>query len=430
VTSKGVEIAVAKDGTGTVNAEVQSALNVCINRDAIARLLPQGDNGALIEGYRVVGGKVATLPSFTVPVYVTVPHKVLASGTGYATEQTVNSFDVSRNYVVIPKGTRMVRITLEVPAIKPGQPCSGVELMALLGDNSTQPFTSRLKARVRNCDIDGSVITDASRLRLEYSTLAPKPGLWDLHVFGSYQFDRSRFALKVDYVNAEATPAKLAGPVATTRSGSVALKIEEASMAAQPDAAKSSFELSALYAETAAQVANNDHVFVPAANAVGGSVMREYPAGTQSVKFATGGSPGNDIDLFVFECDTTAKTPDDDSCELAGKSDGPTDVESVTIKPKGDKAYVVRVEGATVKDEGRFKTTETIRLDAEKGTVAVSGSGPDYRLDYAFGPEQTASSKLFGSELFASGRYEVTGGLFARTAEGTTIAVVPVSVSK
>ena len=64
VTSRGVEVAVAKDGTGTVNVEYESALNVCINRDAIAHDLPQGDNGALIEAYRVVNGKVAVAPLF------------------------------------------------------------------------------------------------------------------------------------------------------------------------------------------------------------------------------------------------------------------------------------------------------------------------------------------------------------------------------
>ena len=252
---------------------------------------------------------------------------MLEHSTGYATEQAIRSFDVSRNYVVIPKGTSMVKLTLEVPALKtdangkalPGQDCSGVELMALLGNNSTAPFTSRAAARVMNCASDGSAVTDPAKRKIEYSTLSPLPGVWDLHVFGLYMYAHSGFTLKVDYVNATASPARSRAPCSALR-GTEELKIGDSSFAAQPDSAKSTFELNGLYAETPSQVANDDACLVP--GSVPG-VLRKYPSGTQSVKFTTGGSAGNDIDLFVFECDAKATTPDDKSCEIAGKSDRP-----------------------------------------------------------------------------------------------------------
>jgi len=94
----------------------------------------------------------------------------------------------------------------------------------------------------------------------------------------------------------------------------------------------------------------------------------------------------------------------------------------------------VRVDGSTVKDAGKFVTTETLRLPGEKGVVSVNASGAgnaaDYKIDYLFGAPQVASSKLLENPLFASGKYWVTGSLSIRASDGTTLAVIPLKVSQ
>jgi hypothetical protein len=208
----------------------------------------------------------------------------------------------------------------------------------------------------------------------------------------------------------------------------VALKIAESSTPAVPSTEKSVFELAGLFASTEAQVAQDGHVIVPGAS---GAVLRKYPADTKSVKITTGGSTGNDIDLTVLECAATATTADDASCAVASISGGPTDVESVTLSPKADKAYAVRVDGYDIKaNDGKFTSTETITTTAESGTVAVSGSGADFSIAYSLSTEQVAASHLLQSELFTGGKYSIVGSLKIRAADGTTIAVVPVKLSR
>ena len=90
----------------------------------------------------------------------------------------------------------------------------------------------------------------------------------------------------------------------------------------------------------------------------------------------------------------------------------------------------VRVEGATVKDAGKFTLDETIGLTPEKGVVTVSGSGPEFRLDYGFDAAAVAASRLLGNPGFVSGKYAVQGALRAVAADGTVLAVVPVTVTR
>lgn len=429
VLGRGVDVAVNADGTGTINPFGASVLNVCLDRAKIAAL-PPGDHGALISAYRTAGGKVSSVASFQVPVYLQVPHQTLSGSNGYRVEGEVKSFDVSRNYVRIPAGTSLVQITLEVAPVKrdargnvaEGESCAGVELMGLQGSNTSPLFPSRLEARVANCDAKGRPVEGDSGRVIRFSQANPSAGTWDLHVFGQYRFARSKYVMRVDYVTASASVKEITGTPAAL-SGTIDWNVQEASFAVAPSAQKSRFELDSLYAETKAQVSKDATVIV-----VGplGS-LRQYPANTQAVTITTGGSPGNDIDLTVLECDATAKNLDDPSCTRAGASGGATDEESVRFVPAEGKAYAVRVDGYDVKDSGAFLSTERITLRDEAGAVTVTGTAPNFRVGYAF--SAVATSPLLNHERFKSGDYAVAGSLTLRTAEGVTLFSVPVLIT-
>jgi hypothetical protein len=164
-----------------------------------------------------------------------------------------------------------------------------------------------------------------------------------------------------------------------------------------------------------------------------GKAIRTYPAGTQSVEITTGSSPGNDLDMVVFECPSTQTDPDKiESCSAIAQSGGPTDEEKVVFTPKPDQTYVTLVVGYAVKDAGAFVSSETIRLTSEKGSIRIvgeTGSANRFRVNYGLSAEQMESSKLLKSELFTSGVYHVSGALTLRTKEKTVLGAVPVRVS-
>ncbi len=433
VLGRGAEVTKAEDGTGTVNAMVASVLNICIDRDAIAKDLPQGDNGALIYAYRKVGGKVSPVASFVVPVYVTVPHKTLAGASAYETQATVSSFGVSRNYVTVPKGASVVRVTLSVPAAKKSasgsaasaDQCMGVELMSLEGTNIAKSFPTRAEARIANCDPTGKPYAEDSPKRtLVFTRTNPTPGIWDLHIFGQYKYAKSNYTMRVDYVVADADIEKIEGGAAALR-GTFHWTIKDSSLSLQPDQAKSSFSLTGLKSVTASKAVQDSSVVAQGPE----GDFRKYSAETESVTIAIGKSPGNDLDLRVVACDASAATaPDPETCAAVGTSGGPTDEEKVTFKPVAGKMYAALVDGYDVKDEGAFESTETIAAGKEQGTVRATGTAPTFTIDYVFSDEQLASSKLLTSTQFTSGKYTLVGDLTIRTSDSVVLDSLPVSI--
>ena len=428
---RGAEVQVGKDGKGAVNPFNSSVLNVCLDRHMITNDLPAGDNGALISAYRVVNGKVSATASFVVPVYVTVPHKRLVDSKGYDTTIDVKSFEVSRNYIDVPVGTSLVMVTLEIPAIKtdaagraaPGQECSGIELMALEGNNLAGSFKTRAEARITNCTTQGAP-SEAKRV-LTIQRQHPNAGIWDLDVLGSYRFPTSHFRMKVDYVTASSSVAKIEGDTSVL-SGAMVWSKKESSVDVSPDTTKSSVSLHGLYSETAGAVPQDGMVMVP--NPTG--IMRSYSADTKSVTITTGGSPHNDIDLIILSCSSDAKDLMDPSCQPIGASNGPTDNESVTFTPKADTLYGAVVSGSTVTNEGNFTSSESIELTREKGSIAVSGAGPDYAVTYNFSGTQISASKLLQNPLFTSGQYMILGSLNLRTATDAVLDIIPIRIKK
>ena len=427
VLGSGVEIGRKEDGSSLINPIGASVLNVCLDREKIASLAP-GDHGAIISAYRVVRGKVAPVAAFQVPVYLQVPHRALVGSNGYEVAGEVKSFGVTRNYVRVAPGTSLIQITLQVPALKrnsagrlaPGESCSGVELMAMLGTNTDKAFASRPEARTANCDAKGNPIDDEKKRTVRFTRANPPAGVWDLHVFGQYRFARSRYVLKVDYVTAAASVKEISGTPAALK-GTFEWKLEETSMSVLPSSEKSRLELDSLLAGTRTKVAKDEFVIVEGPL----GKLRKYPESTQSVRITTGDSPGNDIDLRIIECDADATDLSHPSCADAGASGGSTDVESVTFKPAPDKVYAVRVDGYAVGDEGAFTSTESIRLKAELGSVTVMGIAPQFTIAHSF---VTEGSTLLSNPLFRAGKYAVGGSLTLRTADDVTLYSLPVSI--
>jgi subtilisin family serine protease len=432
IIGEGVVTKAGEDGKGALNPLSLSALNICVDRKMIAKDLKPGDHGALILGHRVVNGKVAVLPSFTVPVYLTIPHQTLANSTAYSIQGKVESFEVKRNYVMIPKGTTLVRVQVEVPALEPNsgkylgedQFCSGVELMSLVGSNVSKPFKTRAAAQISNCNANGGIETDETKRKLSFTLSNPKSSIWDLAIFGSYKFLKSQYEMRVDYLMASSDVEEIKGGI-DALTGSVKLTIQEASFNFYPDLSTSTYELQGLVSEVRSQVQNKGSVYVP--NPQG--MLRTYGDLVKEVTLATHNSPGNDIDLYVYQCPNTVKEPSDPSCVSVGKSDGPTDEESVTFKPQSGKVYVAKVVGAGVNDQGQFSFTETLLSDPEKGKLSISRNAGAFDVQYSMSPEQLGSSLFFNNELFKSAKYGVKGALTLRGADKTVIKSIPVRIN-
>jgi len=213
---EGATVSPKGHGPEALHALLASALNICVDRNKVRYTLPPGDHGALISAYRVEDGKQFEVPSFTVPVYVTVPHHVLKDG--YRTEGKIRNFEVKRHYIEIPAGNGQVKVTLEVPQIKtnadglplPGQSCSGVELWVLNEEGESSAFKSRQEITVSNCNEKGAPLSEhlkqgAKRKRkATYLVSQPSRGIWDLVVVGSYSFFKSDYVLTAEYAGAGA----------------------------------------------------------------------------------------------------------------------------------------------------------------------------------------------------------------------------------
>jgi hypothetical protein len=440
VLGRGVEIQVAANNTGTLNPLPASVLNVCLDRDAIKNKLAPGDHGALIYAYRTVGGKTSPLASFVVPVYLTVPNKTLGDSTSYKVSSKVSSFGVNRNYVTIPKGTSVVKLTMTVPPVaNSATDCSYVVLEGLLGSNSTIAGGGDItKQRAVSCTTTGAIAPDALRT-MTLTEVNPTPGVWDLPVFGIYMFTSSSYTLQVDYVTgtSDTTKIELALGSSTSLAGSLNWTLKDSSMTAIPDPAQSALTLEGLLSSLPSKVAQDGTVYT--SSPLG--QIRAYPDSVKSVTLGIGNSPGNDIDLFIFSCDVppagTALPTDPSQCtDLVGKSDGPTDTESVTFTPDPAKLYVARVSGSTVKDAGAFTSTELLVLAPEKGEITLgasspaAGGGTTYSIGYALSAADISSSALLKNSFFLSGQYVVTGSLSLKAADGTPLMSVPVTVAK
>lgn len=430
---RGVDVHTDENGSSTLSPFPASVLNICLNRDIIRHQLPPGDHGALISAYRIVNGNVSSIPSFWIPVYLQVPHQTLSGSNAYTIQSTVKSFGLSRNYLNIPKGTSLVQLTVEVPPLKldsnglplPGEKCSGVELMALMGNNTEALLPNRKSARISNCNPQGRPVLESERRRVVVTKVNPREGTWDLHIFGQYKYPYSKYQLRMDYLTSNTNTQEITGQIASL-TGSLNWTIQESSLSVIPDYSKSNYLLNALSASIVLKIAQEQIVVIP--NPQG--EIRSYPADTKSVTITTGGSPGNDIDLSVLECPPTlSEASRPQNCQEAGRSGGASDEETVTFTPKPEKVYLAAVRGYDIKENGSFSSTEEIEFAPEYGSVSIEGIGPIFQIKYGFTEAQLAGSHLASSQLFASGKYQLRGSLNLRSSSDLPLFSVPVRVT-
>ncbi len=400
-----------------------SALNVCLDRKKLATA-KAGEHGALIKGYRTVDGKVSAIPSFIVPVFMQIPHKVLAGSKGFETSGSVGSLQVKRHFVEVPKGTSLLKVVLELPEaeLKDGRVagCSGVQLNVLEGNNSAKPpeFAGdmRYDAIARSCNIQGGL--DGANRTVTIIRSNPTPGTWDVHIFGRPIFAQSSYKLSVEYSRIDASKKEVQGDLAALN-GTIDMKVEEASLDVTPDAEKSTYTLSALYQESKEKIAEKQRVIVTRPDK---SKARSYKENVESVVVSIGGSAGNDLDLSVHSCDDSTL----ENCVLVGESTTPTDVESVQFEPDPRRVYYAEVAGFTVnKFGGAYLFSETQNLkDREEGTVEVNAiSEKTFTVNYGLELE-----KLSELAEFKSGQFGLAGTIDLKTALGEPLVSIPVRV--
>ncbi|MGE0174539.1 MAG: S8 family serine peptidase [Oligoflexales bacterium] len=395
----------------------ESTLYVCVDR-AKLNALPPGDHGALILARRASGDKVEANASFIVPVYITVPQKTLAGNAGYEIEGSVDSFQVARHYVNVAEGTSMVKVTLEVPEAVAGQ-CAGVRLYVLEGDNSTSP--SEIEGNiVTNCSASGAPSNE--KRTLEYIRLAPKAGTWNLHVFGRYQFAHSPYKLSVEYANIKLSKDQI-GDTEASLNGELELGVVDASIELKPDATTSVFALNGLTQTIKSPIATGDVLKVPDLD---GKTFRSYSEDVVTVTIGTDGSPGNDLDLTVYECEAEQE----ENCVAIGQSAGATDLETVEFTPNKAKFYVAEVSGFDVSQGDKtFVLTEKLALatsDAGKITVTELAENT-FNIKHELAIE---NSVILKHPLYVSGKYSATGNLELKDAKSSGLVRVPVLVKK
>lgn len=407
---------------GKINRSQASTLWVCVNRQ-ITETLPAGDHGAMIYAYRIKNGKTSALASFVVPVFYHQEHKALGNGQGFEIQGQVGAFGVKRHYVRIPSGTKLVRVSLEVPKVSRDtrgrvlpETCASVELMGRAGLNVEEYFQSRKAATVENCDKGA----ESTRTRVIYITEKPTSGVWDVDVFGRYQFANSPYTLKVDFVNFEASVPKITGNIRENRSGTFQFRILDTSTRAAPSASKSTAQLNSLFQTQTLQL-KHEEVLI-SANAAG-EKFRSYDDKVSEVEVRTGGSTGNDIDLTVYECQRAGTTIEDSGCTTAASpSAGATDVELVKFKPKSGKFYAAVLNGFDMGhgEELQFSERLHLSLPSIEGTLQVQAqSNTQFTLEYVFTEEQLASSPILQLSAFQSGHYKVAGKVELKAEDGT-----------
>jgi Subtilase family len=410
-----------------------SNLQVCLNRNLMATLSP-GDHGAIIRAFRVNSdGTPESTPAFEVPVYVAVPHATMAGRAGYLIHGNAASFSVTRNYVQIPEGTSVVKVSIEVPAptISGNQVtgCSGVELMVLEGQNTAIPaeITPRAKARAINCEKNGEVAAASKRV-VSYSRMNPKAGLWDIHVFGQYMYKNSPYTLTVEFAKVATSLAAIEGDTSAL-TGSMIFDILDSSMTVVPSTQNSDFSLTGLAQKQTPTIKNKESLILANAD---GAKGRTYDISVGMVNFSTGGAAGSDLDLEVLECTDGANIPD--SCKQIGGSGGATDVESFDFAPIPTKFYVARVIGYEVVGhanplETEFEFVETRKFTTQDhGTLTVAGvagASDKFKVDYAF--DVTASPILLDPG-FIAGKFFAIGNVIIKGNDNASLVRLPVKV--
>ncbi len=411
----------------SVGGTQESVIYVCIDREKLARL-PKGDHGALIRAYRQAadGSVMENVPAFIIPVYLSLPHETLTAGKAYTvTQDKVKALGLSRNYVEVPADISSLRVSLSVnkavsDPFGQAQNCSGVYLNAFAADNTLQP-EPLANALAYNCTGAGYTVgpDDEVRSRFVGEVVAPKAGIWDMHVEGMSRYPLSSYQLRVDYVKAASQQKEVKGGIDAIN-GSLNIEIKESSVTSNVNPARSSYVLDQAVQNLEAQAKNGEKVEVPNR---AGVLLRTYPASVTNVTVTTGGAPGNDIDLEIQECLTNGT-----ECKAVGSSGGPADEELASFAPKAGRSYKFVVDGYKVPSgQTSFQMSESIAFaKGAVGSLSASQLGSErfWNVVYALSKDDP----FFQSEIFVKDpSYEVRGSIRV-SSNDLTLAVVPVQV--
>lgn len=399
-----------------------SSLFICLKKAEFDRL-PPGDHGAIIRAYKVSEGVRDAVASFEIPVYVTVPHHSTALQAQFVQRGEVGSFMVNRHYVRVPAGVSVLEVSAEVAEKAVDAPCSSVRLMVLAGSNTSEPSgLEGSSALAQNCSTNGT--PSSKNLEARLSQLNPKAGIWDLHVFGRFQFPLSSYTLKIDYATFEDI-APINATAKSIASGELQVRLKESTFDAAPEASKSTIKLTSWLGRTHHETsAASEVTAIPSA---AGEMARVYgPDAAEVTITTTSVVPGLDIDLFVDSClDAQLK-----ECERVAQSGNAAAEESVTFQPITGRFYAVRIDPYDVPVQlSRFSVTELISTSAaEQGELSMLPSSESNRVfDFKYQFE-TRQSKLLTGALYMSGKYEVAGECTLLNAAGVTLAKIPVHV--
>lgn len=426
IVGEGATDRVASRGAGS-DVGRESALNICVDR-SLTRNLSVGDHGALIFAYRTVAGQKEKIPSFIVPVYLTVPHKVLSGKASYVVDNQVTSFGVSKNYINVPVGTNLVKVSLEVPEAMESagvvENCSEVRLYVNEASNSVSPpeisGPNAAKAILKNCTKEAA--PSSRRRRIEFSRVNPNPGIWDLHVFGRYAAAVSDYRLKVDFAKIAVSKKRITG-TPKVLNGKFDFEIVGGSIDASPSERYSSFQLNQMIQSVKTKIADKETIVVPRKD---GSLGRTFAKDVSSVEIVTGSSPGNDIDLVVMEC----RDKELEKCSVVGQSGTSTDEEKVRFTPKSTRFYVATVIGYDVSsNKGKFVLAEVQSLKrSEEGLLSVNILDTDtYEIEHVF---DTEKSKILARDEFLSGAFDVGGVIKTVSKSKDTLTEVSVRINK
>jgi hypothetical protein len=422
-----VDAPVNGNGGPSLNPMRASSLYLCLKKNLIAEL-PAGDHGAIVRAYRVVNGQRDITASFEIPVYLTVPHHAAAMQAKFSVSRQISSFMVDRHYVRIPKGVSVLRVSLEVPkadANDGGVSCSGVSLMVLAGGNTRTPADLAMSGSVaQSCTTLGAPVNN--RLAVRFTELKPMAGIWDLHVFGRYQFPDSKYALNIDYATFDEIAPLVLKPE-TLAAGEFAAVLKESTFDAEPDSGKSQFTLNSLVGKTQHEIAKTQGtIVIPSAS---GQLARTYRPETGTVTVTTSASmDGLDIDMVIDECDD----PELKNCKSVAQSGSATANERGVFVPSTGKYYAVRISPYEIPaDKAGFLSTETINAQKpEVGTLRVARDSAvtgGFKISYGF--EGTAS-QLLADPMFTSGVYGIEGAMKLSNSAGVSLIQVPVSVGR
>ena len=422
--SGAIENPVGEQPGPALNPLRASSLFVCVKKDAIGQLSP-GDHGAIIRAYRVVDGRRDAVAAFEIPVYLTMPHHSAALQAQFSQQGQVKSFMVDRHYVRVPEGVSVLRIALEVPLTSDdGKPqCSAAGLMVLKGSNVAEPADLAGSAGVAaSCNSLGAAISN--RRVAKFSELNPAAGIWDIHVFGRFQFPLSTYKLAIDYATfSELAPLNLTPT--TVSAGEFEATLKESTFDANPDAAKSVIRLNALLGRTKHEIVKDGGVVVVPSAA--GVLARTYAvdAGTVTIT-TTSVVAGLDIDILVDECDDAELK----ECKQVAASGNAAAEERAVFLPKAGKYYALRVDPFEVPaSSALFSATEIINAPLpEIGTLRISpkeGSVGSFKVEYGF---DASKSGLLQEALFKSGQYEIAGDCKLANQAGVALVNLPVHV--